>query len=234
MKNVQEKTIPIFKLLYKNLLLIILITVLSALLSLGYCVLSVKPTYTASRSVILRTTMNKEDGINAANVLSNQAALAKLYLPNIAKLIKSPDVVTEVNKQYDNGKEKISRGAIGVRYGEQSLIFTISYTDKNSKLAEEKLNAVINTFAVSDQFQDCVQADDAQLIHTQKECTVAKSTSYVKYTIIGTIAGIIIAVAISVLAYMLDNTIRDKKELEEITGVYLLSYIDKEKPVKVK
>lgn len=230
--NSEQMAIPIFKILYRNLLLIVLITILCAFLSLGYSVLRVKPTYTASRSVILRTTMSREEGGNASNLLSNQATLAKLYLPNIAKLIKSPDVVAEVNEAYDNDNEKINRSAIGVKYGEQSLIFTISYTDKTAELAEEKLNAVIDTFAISDQFQDCVQAEDAQLIHTQKECYVIKSTTHVKYALIGGVVGVIISIVVATLTYMLDNTIKSKNEIEELTGVYLLSYIDKEKPIK--
>ena len=133
-KSVNELNIPILNILYKNLVLIIMSTILFALVGLGYCLLKVPPQYVASRSVILRTTMND----TSASQLSNQAALAKIYLPNVAKLIKSPDVVKEVNEKYGNGEESLSRGAIGVIYGEKSLIFTITYTDKTPELAEEK------------------------------------------------------------------------------------------------
>ena len=96
------------------------------------------------------------------------------------------------------------------------------------------MNVIIDVFANSNQFQDCVQADDAQLIHTQRNCTVVKSTAYVKYALIGALIGAVVAVVIAVLAYMLDNTIKDKNELEEITGTHLLSYIEMQKPIKAK
>ncbi|MBQ7236739.1 MAG: hypothetical protein IJX03_06280 [Clostridia bacterium] len=226
-----ERSIPVFKILYKNLLLIVMITVLCALIGLGYSVMRVKPTYTATRSVILRTTMNE----NTSSNLTNEASLAKLYLPNVAKLIKSPDVVNEVNEVYAasaNEGEKVKRGAISVYYGEQSFIFSISYTDRSPELAQEKLDVLIETFSNSSKFQAGIQADQAKLIHTQKQSTVTKSNSYVKFTAIGAIAGLVIAVAVVFVMYLLDNTVRDKAEFEELTGVDVIAYINKEKPKK--
>lgn len=224
----KERSLPIFKLIYKNLLLIIMVTILTALMGLGYCVWRVKPTYTASKSVILRTTMSDDTQSN----LSNQAQLAKIYLETIAKVIKSPDMVTDYNNAYNNGNEKISRGAIGVNYGEQSFIFSITYTDYSEDLAIEKLDSLIDTFSASARFQECVPAESSQLIHTQKDCDITKSTSYVKYTAIGGVLGLVITVAGVILVYMFDNTIKDRDEYEEFTGSTVIALIPKEKPKK--
>ncbi len=224
----KERSLPIFKLIYKNLLLIIMVTILTALMGLGYCVWRVKPTYTASKSVILRTTMSDDTQSN----LSNQAQLAKIYLETIAKVIKSPDMVTDYNNAYNNGNEKISRGAIGVNYGEQSFIFSITYTDYSEDLAIEKLDSLIDTFSASARFQEFVPAESSQLIHTQKDCDITKSTSYVKYTAIGGLLGLVITVAGVILVYMFDNTIKDRDEYEEFTGSTVIALIPKEKPKK--
>ncbi|MBR2448586.1 MAG: hypothetical protein IKB30_00530 [Clostridia bacterium] len=223
-----EKSIPVFKLLYKNLLLIVMVTVLFALIGLGYSVMRVQPTYTATRSVILRTEMDK----NTTNRLPNETSLAKLYLPSVAKLIKSPAVVEKVNEAYTTEGEKITRGAISVSYGEQSFIFSISYTDKSADLAQEKLDVLIETFSNSEEFKAGVQASEVKLIHTQRQSTVTKATSYVKFAALGGVAGLVIAVAAVFLVYVLDNTIRDKVEFEELTGVDVIAYINKEKPKK--
>lgn len=227
-QSVNETNIPIFSILYKNLVLIIMSTVLFALVGLGYCVWKVPTQYVASRSVILRTTM--ED--SSSSSLSNQAALAKIYLPNVAKLIKSPDVIKEVNDVYNNGSETVSRNAIGVVYGEKSLIFTITYTDKTPELAEEKLNKLIEVFSGSEKFIQSVQAKEAKLIHTQKKCSIEEKTSYAKFVVVGGLAGAGLSIIVALLAYVLDNTIKSKEELEGIVGSSLLACVDKIKPNK--
>ncbi len=223
--NVQEKSFPLFRILYKNLLIIIMSIVLAALLGLGYSMMRVAPTYQASRSVILRTTM---EGSTSAT----EGALAKKYLPTVAKLVKSPVIIKEINEAYENNNEVISRGAIGVIYGEKSLIFTITYTDRTPELAEEKLNVIIQEFSKSDNFKDNIKAKEATLINTQKNCDIVKNTFYGKYTVIGALAGAVISVLAVLLVYIMDNTIKTKEELEEVVGVDLLSYINKEKPLK--
>lgn len=225
----EQKEIPIFKVLYKKILVIILATVLFALVGLGYCVWRVPPKYVASRSVILRTTLSG----NAT--VSTQASLAKMYLETVAELIKSPKVIDEVN---DVAKEKglfideqkpFSAGNIEVVHGEKSLIFSIKYTEEDAELAEQKLDLLIETFSVSKNFKDNIEAEKVELIYTQKKCDITPKNSYAKFTVIGALLGAVGSVMVVLLLYVLDNTLNSKEEIEEITGVNLLACINKEK-----
>ena len=228
-----EKSFPFFKILLKNLLLIILTTILCALLFLGYSVMKVPPTYTASRSLILRTEI---DSSSSQSQTANQATLAKRYLPTVEKLIKSPELLdeAEVNflKKYEGSTERLSKGAINVSYGEKSLIFSISYTDLSEDLAKKKLEVLIDTFSQSTVVSQGIMAENVKFIHTQKNTDISKSTVYVKYALIGAVVGAVISVVIALVVYALDNTVRDKKEFEELTGVSVIAYINKEKPNK--
>ena len=227
-----EKAIPIFKILYKNLLFIILVTVLCALLGLGYSLSQIPPTYTASRSLILRTEINESDYEASQSV--NQATLAKRYFGTVKELIKSPKLMQEVNENYTVEGQKISSGAINVIYGEKSLIFKITYTDSSKELATEKLNVLIETFSNSQTVKQGIMADNVQFMPTQRECDITENTSYVKVTVIGALAGLVISLVIAFLTYVLDNTVKDKQELEEMTGVRVIAYINKEELKKKK
>ena len=204
-----EKSFPFFKILLKNALLIILTTILCALIGLGYCVMKVPPTYTASCSLILRTEIG---------------------------LIKSPGLLLEADdnyaKKYEGEEQSLSKGAISVNYGEKSLIFSITYTDLSRELAEKKLNVLIDTFSTSKIVSSGIMADNVKFIRTQKDVDVVSNTSYVKYTIIGAVAGVVISVIATLIVYALDNTVRDKKEFEELTGVSVVAYINKERTKK--
>lgn len=262
-ENETEEIFPFFKILLKNWLVILLVTVLCGLMFLGYSVISIKPTYTASRSFILRTTMEG----NQAN-LANQATLAKRYFSTLEHVIKSPNAIDEVNDEYENVQnynnyvlnaqlngetpllydewllnpqggtidkkdlEVVSANAINIDYQDTSLIFKISYTDINDNLAIDKLDVLINTFRVSDIFKESIMASEVQLIETQQDWLVEKSTVYLKYSAIGLIIGAVLSIVIVLLVYVFDNKIKDKKEYEQLTGVSVIAYINKETPQK--
>ena len=99
-----ESSVPILHLLYKNLLLIVMITVLCALLGLGYGLLKVKPVYTATRTVIFRASV--EEG--SSSTTTTNVSLAQKYLPTVESLIKSPDMVKKANLKYATDVLKIT------------------------------------------------------------------------------------------------------------------------------
>ena len=226
----EEKSIPVFKILYKNLWFIIFLTVLCSLLAFGYSTTQVAPTYTASRSLILRTEIADRDSENSQTV--NQATLAKRYFGTVKELIKSPKIMKEVNDVYAVDGQEIKSSAIDVIYGEKSLIFKITYTDISEELAVEKLNVLIETFSKSETVKQGIMADNVQFMHTQKECDITKNTSQKKHAFLGGAIGAGLSVAIAFLVYLLDNTVKDKQEFEELTGVRVIAYVEKEESKK--
>jgi len=217
-----EKPYPFFRILYKHKIMIILVTVLCMLLSVAYCAAYVKPVYTASSSVILRMSVGEA---TAGNVTSN-ASLAKLYLPDVAKIIESPLVISKANERYEN--KGISASSINVEYGEESMIFTISYSDVSDKVAAEKLVTII-TCASEVLAAGAVEAEDVSLISTQNEIDISVNEGFMKYILLGTAAGIVLSILLSILIYALDTTIVDREEFEDIAKVPVLSYISKVK-----
>ena len=222
-----KQQLPLLRLIAKNALFIFLVTVLCSLLSLGYCALKVKPTYTASKSVILRTNMT-----GAGSASQTEASLAKLYLPVVSSLVRSPSIIKDANDIYNKEDNRIYSGAVGIVYNERSLIFTISYTDANQVFAEEKLDAVIQ--AAKKDLWLYIEADNVTLIDTQEKCNITPNNSYLKYTVIGAFGGLTISLVIVLILYVLDNTVRNKQEFEELTGIDVIAYIDKDKKEKRK
>ena len=221
-----EKSIPILRILSKNWLFIFLLTVLCLFIGMFYSMSYVPPTYTATRSLILRTEIHDAE-YNSQS--ANQANLAKNYFTTVEKLIKSPKLIKEVN---ENNREKgivIISGAITMRYSDNSLIFKVSYTDSTKALAEIKLNALIETFSTSGTIKQGVMADDVQFIHTQKESDVVENNSHAKFILLGAAIGFVISVAISFIFYVFDTTIKDRQEFEELTGISVIRKNPKKK-----
>ena len=138
--NVQnQKGFPFFRLLKANALLIVLITVLITMLSVLYNVLYVKPVYTVSRSVILRTELDNADE-------STNGALAELVIVQMEQHFTSSDYINRANAKFKEQnpdiKSSINGGSISIIYNEESLIFKIAYSDLDRDLAAKKLIAI--------------------------------------------------------------------------------------------
>ncbi len=219
--------ISIINALIKKWFLILLITVLCALVGLGYSAMFVRPTYTATRSVILRLSV----GDLKASTVTTNVTLSKIYLPDVMEFVSSPAVVNKANEVYE-GEGNIRTGAIGVSYGNKdidSLIFSVSYTDYDVDMAEEKLNTLLESIVLVDQEKGVIEAEDFSLKPTQRNCDFSMNNSFATYIVLGAIAGLLIGVVIVVIMYVTDNTVVDKEEFEMLTGVDILSCIRKNK-----
>ncbi|MBR1967898.1 MAG: hypothetical protein IKA11_00695 [Clostridia bacterium] len=215
-----ERGVPFFKIIYKNLLLIIMVTVLCALIGLGYSVLKVKPIYTVSRSYILRTTVS-ETGSS-----TNDASLGKIYIPMVESVITSPEVIAKANELYRNQTDPIKAGSVSITYTEKSLIFTMSYSDLSKEAATNKLNVLYEISKT--ELPGRITATEVSLIPTSKtpnEPTV--NNGFAKYIVLGAAVGLVVSVIIALILYALDNTVRDKREYEEMTGSNVIAFIDK-------
>ena len=222
-KKFEQKGIPLLKLVRKNVVLMILITVLCTLLFAAYSIAFVKPTYTATSSVILR--MSSQEGGADTDV-----SLAQRYLPTIADIVVSPAVINKAHEIYKtknpDSADKINATSISVEYGERSLIFAISYNDTTAKGAEEKTMIVIQ--AATDHMQDGVlNVEHISLIPTDNEIHAVEKSGTFKYIASGFAIGVVVAFVVVVLKYALDTTVTDRREFEEVTGVDVLSTIAK-------
>ena len=221
-----ERSVPFFRIVSKNLLLIALITILCTLIGAMYGILFVKPQYTASHSIILRTTVADT---SVGNNTTNNASLGKIYIPMIEEHINSPEFLSEANKIYrkDHKTGRISSGAISIQYNENSLIFTMSYTDASKKVATDKLQAVY--LAANEKLSEYIKAENVSLLQTNNNPSVSVNDGFMKTIIFGLLIGVVLSVIIVIVKYVLDNTIHDKQEFEEITGTSVIAYIDKVK-----
>ena len=138
MENNSNFTVfTLFGILYKKLVWIILAVVLCASLGLGYSFYQNKTTYTATKPVMFVI------NVTSTNISAyNDVGLAKVYLPDVAVMIKTPTFVEKANERLDIDSN-VSGGAIRVVFTEDSLIFNISYTDVSEEMAKQKLAVII-------------------------------------------------------------------------------------------
>ena len=232
MDKENKKTIPLLALLYKNLVLEILIVVLCAMAMLAYTVYTDKTFYTVSQSVMLRTSITSSLG-NASQ--SSNASHGKLYMPMVNDSITNPEAISQANEKYKqsfpNATDKIEGKNIKVGYKDDSLIFNVSYTDENEARSKAKLAIIFEV--ANEQLKKDIKGD-VKLVLTDgvdengavRYYSVVTSDSKVQNTILGAFIGIVVAVAVVLLRYVTNNTVTDKDEFEQLTGVSVLSLLE--------
>ncbi len=252
-KNKTAKSFPILQILYKNLLFMIIITLLIGALGTIYGAVKVKNVYTVSSSVLLKVKYMLDDDLtnpeesgedgdsndsnkNSSVSISNNA-LAKRTLPTIISAITTPEILSKA-REIESG---VNGGSIGTSYGDESLIFKISYTDVSKELAQKKLKAVIQSMEEL-KVKNFPSVVELEFVETNavvgvneetgepiRDYSVSVSNKLPRYIIISFLAGAVLSAFVALLIYTLDNKVKSASELEEITGASLLAVIEKEK-----
>lgn len=235
MEKQTQKTIPFFRLLVKNLLLEILITILCALVAFGISIYTDKTYYTVNQSVMLRTSI--QSGLGQASQSSN-ASHGKLYMPMVEDSITNPEAIKAANalyqERYPDASDTIESKDIEVTYKDNSLIFNISYTDLSEEKAKEKLSVVFEV--ANEQLRNDIKGE-VKLILTDgvdedggvRYYSIVTSDGTLENTLLGAAIGVALAVLIVLLKHVTDNTVKDKEEFEALTGVSVISYVEKDK-----
>lgn len=224
----ESRTIPFFRILYKNLLYIIIATVICGVIGAGLGKYLTKPVYTARCNLIFNVDLT---GSNVNGTANNNNTIAKSFLPTILYSVQNnANLFIEANDNYEN-KEKngnISSKSFSTSCTENSLICSLYYSDLTEDAAKEKLSEVIKSVKnyVATQGTELVQADSVSMIETQKNYTVTVKDGFATYVLVGAIGGLVVSAAFFLILYVIDNKVKYPEEIEELTGTSILAYIE--------
>lgn len=224
--NFDEKDVEISSLrlllffIRRFIVLIAVCTVIGTVLGVGYALVKDKKVYTQTKSLVVIARID-----NAT--LSTNIALTKKWWATLPKTITSPVFISRAQEVYGDKNDKISAGALKVN-NDTGMILTISYSDYDPDVAAKKLDAYIEAASQEIQAEDknYVTADSVEFTSIDSVARTSVSVGFFKYVLIGVIGGAAIGFLIAFLVYLLDSTVNTNTELERLTGVMVVAYID--------
>ena len=230
-ENRENGSFAIFlRILKRFLALIIILTVIGTAVGLGVAVVREKTVYGKSKSVMFIAKRNSES-------VSTNISLTNKFLDTVKQDITTPLFIAKANEEYktyceNNGKTDqlkkyggLSAKSVSVKTG-NSMIITVTYNDYHADAAQDKLEALIKSSKIQLQTPGLITADNVDLVPIQNVPTTTVSNGFIKYVLIGFFGGLIVGVLLALLFYLLDNTVSSKEDLERLTGVEVLGYID--------
>lgn len=216
----------LFMAIWRKLHLVILAGIVVALFAFIGTKLFITPMYTSVTKVYV---LSKQDG-NASPTYSDLqtgSSLTKDYM----ELVKSRPVLEQVIAilNLDMKAEELA-DTITVDTPTDTRILRISVENEDPKTAKEIADAIRES--VSIQITEIMDADSVNTVEVGNLPTEPSSPSTMKNMLIGGILGVLLAIGIIVLIYILDDTIKTPEDVEYYLGLNVLTSIPIEEGVK--
>lgn len=203
---------------------IILVTVLAAAATFGYTYCFVTPMYTATALVYVNNT-SFSVGSTSFSISASELTAAQKLVDTYGIILKSrmtlEDIIEKDNLDYtyDELYDMIETKAVN-----STEIFEISVTSEKPAEAEYIANTIAEV--LPEKIATIVEGSDVRIVDYAVIPSSRTSPSYTKNTVFGALLGLVFAVAVVVLQYVLDENIRSEDYLTQTyPNIPLLSVV---------
>ena len=203
-------------LLKKNLKLVVILPVVCAALMGGYAFVMMEDEYTASASMYV---LAKQDEM--ATNLSTDLTASQMVANDVATLLKS-DRVRDLAAR-DLGVKNLAGYSISVSSETTSRVMGVTVTGEDPQNTALLANSLAEH--VSNIAQEVMQVESVNIIDTAETPSAPSGPNRVLYIAVAVMAGLFLAVAIVVVADMLNTKVRSADEVEELLGIPVIGRI---------
>ena len=199
--------------------IIALTTVLSTVVSGIFSFFIISPTYEASTKIFIGKEGAESEGYNSSDVSMYQN-LIKTY----SELIKTKDLVNKAidNSQYDLSVNNVLNG-ITVNTLTGTQILQISYQSKSPSIAKNILESITNEFITK--AEELVPNGNVKILESVELPKNPVAPNKTMNIAIAFILGMMVGFGIVFLLEYLDNTYKNKEQLEKDLDIPVLGVI---------
>lgn len=208
--------LELIHLLRKHLRLVVALPLACALAMGVYSVFFMKNTYTASTSMYVlaqseSSNSNLSTDLNASQMISN----------DVSTLLTSDRVLNQTAAQL--GLEDLDGYDIAVSSETTSRVVGLSVTGADPQVAADIANAMVET--VSEVAIEVMEVKSVNAIDQASAPAAPSGPNRTLYVAVALMAGFFMAVAIVVIADMLNTKVRSEEEVEELLGIPVVGRI---------
>ncbi|MGK4015674.1 YveK family protein [Ligilactobacillus salivarius] len=202
--------------LKKNIVSVIIWTVLGLIISLGCVFLFIEPKYSSSIDILVNQKASNEQ----VQYTTQQADLQAIntYKDVLTKPIILAPVLKEV-KRTDNYQGNVStlENSIKVTNQTNSQVVTVTVTDKNAYVAADVANTIGKVF--SKKVKKMMQVDNVTIVSNAKVNNSPVSPNKKVFALVGVVIGAFVGIAIAFIKEFTDKTIKDSSFLTDELGL---------------
>ena len=202
--------------LKKNIVSIIIWTVLGLIISLGCVFLFIEPRYSSSVDILVNQKVNNAQVQYATQQADLQAI--NTYKDVLTKPIILTPVLKEVKKtdNYQGNLDALEK-SIKVSNQTNSQVVTVTVTDKNAYVAADVANTIGKIF--TKKVKKMMQVDNVTIVSDAKVNSKPVSPNKKLFALAGVVLGLFIGVAIAFIKEFTDKTVKDSNFLTDELGL---------------
>lgn len=209
----------LIKILKRRWKMIVSITIISTIFSVCISFYIISPKYEASTKIFIGK-KNSEDTKYSEEDVNMYQKLLKTYV----EIITTNDLVEKaINKEgLDITSEEVLKG-LTITPRTDTQILEIKYTSEDKILAKDVVNSITNEFIESS--TEFIPNGDVKIIEKVKMPKSSVSPNKKMNIVIAFLLGLMISVGLSFLLEAINNTLKTKKELEQILNLPVIGEI---------
>lgn len=221
--EIEIDLLQLFKSMWHRLWAIILAAVLCGGVFLSYAVFLIDPTYEATALMYVNNTSSSAAN-PAYSISQSELSAAQTLVDTYLVILKSRTTLNDVI--YRSGVyytyEKLCK-MVEAESVNGTEIFKIKVTSTSPEDSEKIANTI--TEVLPNKIANVVEGSSVRVVDHATTPTKKAGPSYMKYTTLGIILGILISCAVIVIQKLMDDQIQDEDYLTHTYGLPLLAVI---------
>lgn len=219
MENQNElDLLELFHYLRMKIPVLLAVCLVGAVIGFAGTKLFIPPKYTASTRVYV---LNRS---NEGAVVSSDFSLSNYMVTDYQVLITGRNVTGEVakNLNLDMTHKELSK-MIQVTAPDNTRVLQISVTDSDARRAADIANAVRDVAA--EQIKQIMDVDAVNLVYAAEAPEEPSSPNMLKNTMFAGLFGLVLAVGVYVVIFLLDDTVRTEEDVQRYLGLSTVGVI---------
>lgn len=210
-----------FEIFWSKKIQIILIILIFILVGVIYTVGFVNPVYTSSTTLVLASTNANAttNSITATDITVN-SKLVSTY----SEVIKSKNVLSKVIENLNISVDEDSiRNQISVTSVKDTEVIKIAVTNENPTYSAQIANEIAKVF--TEKVKEIYNMNNVQVLDEAKVSSAPSNINHQKDVLIFAFIGMVISIIYTLVANMLDTTVKTPEDIEKYFKVPVLASI---------
>ncbi|MCI9039309.1 MAG: hypothetical protein HFJ29_05515 [Clostridia bacterium] len=216
----------LFEVFWKKKAIIILVTILFAIIGLGYTKYFVVPKYKSATTLLLAQN-NSQSSMDTTNeITQTDITLNQKLVSTYGVLVKSKNVIGQVlqNLNMPNMNEDEVRKNISVKAVEDTQVIEITYVNENPKIAYLITAELAKVFSEK-VVVEIYNINNVYIVDKAELAVEPYNVNHIKDILIFAIGGFGLSCAVIFIFSLFDTTVKTQEDVEKKTGLSVLAQI---------
>lgn len=208
----------LFKALKKNILLIVVISILCAVVGFVSSMFLINKKYSSEATIYITPKVTEQGTIDYNSIQTNSK-----MVNNYMEILKSETILTKVANQIGVESCEEVQNTLTITNPENTELISISSETTDPKLSQQIVSLTVSTF--TEDMMDILNLNNVTTINEAKVNSNPVSPSKAKFTILGFGIGLVVSCGYVCITYLFDKRLRTRDEAENFLGIPVLATV---------